>query len=487
MNLDTKKVMAVVRSNLVIAICVVVIIGALVGLPYVSEGFQEEVAKAVEKKNKSYKDLKKIKDGKVTIPGASPVKVVVNRPIIDRIQDIANVRKDQSTSVLTEARTQNRGSHANLDDKLFPGLELPSYELQVEAPRFHKRIIEEYKSLLENINSGMPPSIETVMKSLEQVQQQFLDRDLKKDSMDELEPGEVEMIRSDLAARRLDLYLREAESTGIYLDLDILSPPSFDERRTYSLYELFQWQWRFWVISEVLEAFKDVNGDNTTVLSAPIKRVMSIAVRDLMALGEPGAKASSSSSSSPSAPVGPSAPIGPMGSSAIGPVGSQGGGGGNQRAPGGGGGSRPGGFRGGGSGADKAVEEYEVASVPEAGSVNFDTAITGRISNALYDVVLIDVTLIVDKDNLADTLQSLVNGRFLTVRDLAIDRAMAYEDLSQGFLYGESPVVKLDLTIETIWLRSWTQDYMPNAVRASLGIQPLKIESEEDSEEDEFS
>ena len=50
MNLDTKKILAVIRSNLVIAICVVVIIGALVGLPYVSKGFQEEVAKAVDKK-----------------------------------------------------------------------------------------------------------------------------------------------------------------------------------------------------------------------------------------------------------------------------------------------------------------------------------------------------------------------------------------------------------------------------------------------------
>ncbi|MDG2423244.1 MAG: hypothetical protein P8M22_04630 [Phycisphaerales bacterium] len=492
MNLDSKKIMAAIRSNLVITICVVVIIGALVGLPYVSKGFQEEVAKAVDKKNKSYNDLKKIRDGKVTIPGASPVGVVVNRPIIDRVQSIANLRKDQSTSVLAEAKSQNRGGHVNLDDRLFPGLELPEYELLVEAPRFQKRILEEYKLLLEDINAGMPPSLQTVMKSLEQVQQQFLDRDLKKDSVDELEPEEVELIRADLADRRLDLYLREAESTGIYVDLEMLSPPTYDERRKYSLRELFRWQWRFWVISEVLEAFKEVNGEKASVLSAPIKRVVAINVRDLMNVSE---AASSSSSSSSSSSPGPSAPIGPMGSQGasapVGPMGSQGGGG-SKRSPGGGGagGGKPrGGFGGGGessAGGDKKdVEEYVVASIPESGATNFDVGITGRISNALYDVVLVDVTLIIDKDNLADTLQSLVSGRFLSIRDLSIERAAVYEDLSQGFLYGESPVIKMDLTIETVWLRSWTDQYMPNSVRAALGIETLKIESSEDDEDEE--
>ncbi|MEE2906245.1 MAG: hypothetical protein VX527_00285 [Planctomycetota bacterium] len=498
MNLDTKKIVALLKSNIVITICVIVILAALIGLPYVSSGFEEEVTKAVEKKSKNYKDLKRIRDGKITIPGASPVAVVANRSIIDRIQSIANVRKDQSVSVLDEAESSNRGSHANLDMKLFPGLELPEHELLVESPRFQKRILEEYKALLANINAGMPPTLETVMKSLEQVQQQFLDRDLKKDSIDELEPDELELVRADLSDRRIDLYLREAESTGIYLNLATLSPPAYDERRSYTLHDLFLWQWRFWIVSEVLEAFKDVNGDKATVLTAPIKRVLKFQVRDLMDLQEAGSASSSGGSSAPSGsstPIGPqgsggSRPVGPQGSGGIRPVGPQGSnGGGSKRAPAGGGG---GSFsRGGGSsssGGSKSVEEeLIVAEVPAPGSTNFDVSLTGRISNALYDVVLVDVTLIVDKDHLADTLQSLVASRFLTIRDLTIERAQVYEALAMGFLYGESPVIKLDLTIETIWLRSWTQEYMPNTVRAALGIQPAKIESSEDSEDDDFS
>ena len=46
-------------------------------------------------------------------------------------------------------------------------------------PRFQKRVVEEYKSLLEDVNAGMPPSDEAVMKGLDQVRQQFLDNHLQ--------------------------------------------------------------------------------------------------------------------------------------------------------------------------------------------------------------------------------------------------------------------------------------------------------------------
>ena len=90
MNLDAKNILPVIKSNIVITICVVVIIGALVGLPYISSGFEEEVKAGVEKKNKTYTILKRIRDGKITIPGASQqVSAVVNKSIIDKIQDVA--------------------------------------------------------------------------------------------------------------------------------------------------------------------------------------------------------------------------------------------------------------------------------------------------------------------------------------------------------------------------------------------------------------
>ena len=125
--------------------------------------------------------------------------------------------------------------------------------------------------------------------------------------------------------------------------------------------------------------------------------------------------------------------------------------------------------------------------MPPAGSEDFSTSLTGRISNALYDVVLVDISLVAETSKVSAILESLATNRFLTVRDLSLSKMNAYGDLKSGFLYGDQPVVKMNLTLETIWLRSWIQDMMPNSVRAMLGIQPVKTESEEDSDEDEYS
>ena len=56
----------------------------------------------------------------------------MNRAIIDRIQDVANGRKNESVSVLDAAKSINRANHVNLDNRLFPGHDLPSHELQIE-------------------------------------------------------------------------------------------------------------------------------------------------------------------------------------------------------------------------------------------------------------------------------------------------------------------------------------------------------------------
>ena len=288
-SIDAKKIMAVVKSNIVIAVCVIVIIGSLVGLPYVSDGLMEEVKASVEKQSRSYNNLKKIRDGKITIPGATPVKAVVSQAIIDRIQDVANGRKNESVSVLDAAKSINRANHVNLDNRLFPGHDLPSHELQVEAPRFQKRVVEEYKSLLEDVNAGMPPSEEAVMKGLDQVRQQFLDNHLRRDTVKGLSESEINMVRAELSERcRMGLYLREAEKSGVYLQLSQLDPPVYNERQTYTSKELFRWQWRFWVVEEILHAIRQVNGPEATVIKAPIKRVLSLRVRDLMSIDDTG-------------------------------------------------------------------------------------------------------------------------------------------------------------------------------------------------------
>ena len=485
-SIDAKKIMAVIKSNIVITTCVLVIIGSLVGLPYVSGGLMEEVKASVEKQSRSYNSLKKIRDGKVSIPGAGSVDAVINKPIIKRVQEVADARKNESVSVLDAAKSINRSNHVNLDDRLFPGHDLPSHELQIEAPRFQKRVVEEYKSLLEDVNAGMPPSNEQMMKGLESVRENFLNT-LRRDDLRGLSEDEVKMVRANMSERRMGLYLQEAEKAGIYLELSQLSPPVYNERQVYTPQELFRWQWRFWVIEEVLDAIREVNGPEATVINAPVKRVLGLQVRDLMSIDDTARESSGSSSSSgssqPSRPTGPAS--GPTGL-ASGPAS---GGGSAKRSAAGGGGGNNGRNSGGarsqpGSAPDAPLV---VASIPSAGAQDFNISLTGRMSNALYDVVLVDLSVVAQTSKISEILESIAADRFLTVRDLSLSRMDSYGDLKEGFLYGDSPVVKMDMTLETIWLRSWIQDMMPNSVRAMLGIQPVKTESAEESDEDDYS
>ena len=138
MNLDSKQVVSFIKGNVVISICVVVIFAALIGLPIVAEGFEEDVKKAVDAREKAYKNLEKITKSTIAIPNATPERAIVNEPIIARIREVADAKQEQSVGVLEAAKEANRGTHVNFDDQLFPGVDLPDYELAIKVPRFQK-------------------------------------------------------------------------------------------------------------------------------------------------------------------------------------------------------------------------------------------------------------------------------------------------------------------------------------------------------------
>ena len=42
--------------------------------------------------------------------------------------------------------------------------------------------------------------------------------------------------------------------------------------------------------------------------------------------------------------------------------------------------------------------------------------------------------------------------------------------VAQGYFYGSSTLSQVSLKLETIWLREWTKDFMPEALKTALGI-----------------
>ena len=124
------------------------------------------------------------------------------------------------------------------------------------------------------------------------------------------------------------------------------------------------------------------------------------------------------------------------------------------------------------SGGGSAAPTLTVASVPAAGATNFDVSLSGRISNALYDVINVDMTLVVETRAIPRILDAFARQNFMTIVDLQMQPADAYDAIAEGYYYGGENVAKLQLVVETIWLRKWTKTHMPDVVRAGLGIKP---------------
>jgi hypothetical protein len=106
-------------------------------------------------------------------------------------------------------------------------------------------------------------------------------------------------------------------------------------------------------------------------------------------------------------------------------------------------------------------------------TANYRVSPSGRASNGLYDVVHIDVSMIVEADKLPMILDQIGRGRLLTVIEVRhvepLDPATA---ANAGYFYGEKPCVRVDVRVEDLLLRQWTVQYMPERVKQMLGIQP---------------
>lgn len=122
---------------------------------------------------------------------------------------------------------------------------------------------------------------------------------------------------------------------------------------------------------------------------------------------------------------------------------------------------------------------------------DFEASPTGRVSNPLYDVRQVEVSMEVDASQLPRVFDAFASVNFNTpiVRSVSlVDQA---EQLKQNAsLYGDSvTVVRLDLLVESLWLRRWTAGHespdqaaelgekfdpglMPDVIRDQLGMEP---------------
>jgi hypothetical protein len=121
-------------------------------------------------------------------------------------------------------------------------------------------------------------------------------------------------------------------------------------------------------------------------------------------------------------------------------------------------------------GVDQYIAKAQTGAEGETGPgvPDYTLSPTGRNSNALYDVVKFTMVVKMDARFVARYIQELGRGKFLTVHKVnltAVDNAVAKND---GFVYGNAPIVQVQLAGEALLMRSWTKSLVPDKVKPNL-------------------
>lgn len=446
-----KPVLDWVKSNVLIVVFAAVAILSLALGWWFSGALNASVRAEATTRGAKINELASLERSAITLnlPGREPrsVTAVINQQILDQFREIAEAVRADSDRVRTLAVERNRGRHAVVADRVFP--EPPATERETTPFRLHKAITASYEQLLAEVNVGMPPPASRVAEDLSRREIQFIQSTLKKPNRESLDERERKELEEELVRSRLAIYGEQAQRLTFYASLAQLELPASPEGRALpSLGEMYDWQWRYWITRDLLEAFVDASaaangGTPGSVIRSPVKRLLSLRVEEV-----------------------------PWASARRPPAGS-----GTQRGGFGG----LGGFGGGeeSPGVDGEGGAPAEAAAPADTALDFKASFTGRTTNGTFDVRRVEVRLVAATSQLPTVFDALARQNFITILDARIQPADPFQAAAEGFIYGREPVSNVVLQLETVWLRDWTVPLMPPEVRAALGASvPAQASSE---------
>ncbi|MAH66493.1 MAG: hypothetical protein CMJ27_08910 [Phycisphaerae bacterium] len=453
-----------IKSHLVVVICAVIILAAPITAWVISSGMNASLRAELQQTASKVKELDRYRSTTVAleVPGGDPISVrgVVNPRLLEAYESAVTTIGSQAEIVHAAGLERNRSINGRVrtaDDILPDHFPAPRSKAGLEEMPFamHEALVEAYRNLLAEVQAGTPPEAQAVSERLSRRRDVFVSG-ARKDSVDDLEGDEIDAMRGELAAARLNIYrshaLGEDGTSPIRFYAGLGQMPIAPEPKSMlPLGMMFEWQWDYWVTEDLLHAFAAANGDET-VLQGPMKRLVSLNVLPLGAELPEGGGNSGGSGFSGGTPG--------MGAGGGNP-GRRGRGGGNAAAAapaasGAGAPARPG----------KARVDPGVAA-----NVDKSLSITGRASNDVYDVRIVECELVVATRGIPKVIDAIAQQNFMTVLDVKIRPANAFSAANGGFIYGIEPVSRVNIRLESVWLREWTADAMPSDLREALGIQ----------------
>jgi hypothetical protein len=434
-----------VRSNVYAVIFVAIMVTVPIALWVVSGRMNAAVREDVEARASKMAELSRLEKTSVSldIPGPDNPSVTasipVNRRFLERYQEVVDRIAEDAAQIRAEVVEINRKGRGVLLEELFP--EPPMHLRETLPGQMYRTLRGAYQGLLQDVRAGSPPSAENMLQDLQSARERYMTQILKRSTAD-LTEEEQTWLTEQLTKTRLSIYAETAKSISLYATLAALGMPDESERPNSAEGEanslMFEWQWQYWIKQDILMALSEANRPYVSVVDAPVKRLVSLAVID-----SPGQDFSAASGST-------------AGSGSAGPTAGFGTGAAGRRR----------GAASSGSAARPGVAADPSREIPLDYSVSF----TGRKTNPVYDVRRVELVIDVDGARIPEVFDALARQNFITVLDARVETLDLFAAIRDGYFYGSAPVSTLTLDLETIWLREWTAQFMPPTLKQTLGI-----------------
>jgi hypothetical protein len=434
-----------IKANLLIVISIALIVILLPVGWFFSSGWNSSIQ---EKAAKAYSDEKRKLTQASSVDYSLPRVLKDEEPLSESRAPNAIVtrfykeRKEQRESQVNEVIERgtlfNQANHSVPVDDLLPSagseseLRRKGYKLgqliagTPEAPSLYAR-------LLRKLNAGDAPESATLSSSLSQYKKQQEESYAATSTDGRVSTADADRLKQDLIKRRLGEYAGRAESIAFYCPLSAIqteqsekgyshvpaTEPGYDSIKEGPVYT---WVWDYWIISDILRAVSAANTDpsgvSLAVPDAPVKHIERIRVNEFLVAD---------------AVIDIDIDFG--------------------------GSKRPGG-RGTTSDPTSNADKDQFK------------AYTGRHQqpNNAFDVRYAEMTVIASSQQLPALFDALGKTNYMTVVDADIEQVDVQAALLNGYYYGDDHVVRARIKIETVWLRSWTTEFMPEKVKQTLGI-----------------
>ena len=427
--------MNVVKKNLLSILCGVVALLAVVALVWPLEGMNESARAELKKQKETYEAIESLSTKQRKLPVFTieageevPLEAFPTPEITKKGEEASERMKEQGEGMVQKAREVNEKA------PLFAG-SLDRLR-GTEAAEFRDRYLEVIRNELpaKVLKAGEPPTEEDRLARAEAVW--FGEVVKLADIVDDQVTNQEDL--EDLfreRTKKLTQTLREEKAQAVRMYIvpgALVESPAVTEGETPEPDDVWFAQLALWVQQDVCLALARANDAALSKLKEDDRNVQNAPVKHLIRLELPH---------DISAYV-----VDPQQAAMM------------QAAAAGGEATAEG---------EAAAAETNAAGLP----VNYTTSPTGRVSNAMYDPVNFTLVVRVDARRVPEVLQELERNQFLTVTQVearGIDPAAETE--VNDVLYGNAPVVELDVRGEALFLRGWTEPLMPEGVARLLNV-----------------